>query len=91
MKNIRKLWTSLTSSGEAEERSAAAARSLHSEMFKSMGSLGSILTLTTRASSREEEEVQSQYTYSGILHSVQIISTLTPNLFDMERSVQSAV
>ena len=90
MKNIRKLWTNLTSSGEAEERSAAA-RSLHSEMFKSMGSLGSILTLTTRASSREEEEVQSQYTYSGILHSVQIISTLTPNLFDMERSVQSAV
>ena len=91
MKNIRKVWTNLRSSSEDDQRAVAAARSLHSEMFKSMGSLGSILTLTTRASSREEEEVLSQYTYSGILHSVQIISTLTPNLFDMERSVQSAV
>ena len=55
MKNIRKVWTNLTSSSEDDQRAAAAARSLQSEMFKSMGSLGSILTLTTRASSREEE------------------------------------
>ena len=55
MKNIRKVWTNLRSSSEDDQRAVAAARSLHSEMFKSMGSLGSILTLTTRASSREEE------------------------------------
>ena len=58
MKNIRKVWSNLTSR-EDEQRTAAAARSLHSEMFKSMGSLGSMLTLTTRASSKEEEEVGS--------------------------------
>ena len=55
MKNIRKVWSNLTSNSEEEQRAVAAARSLHSEMFKSMGSLGSMLTLTTRASSKDEE------------------------------------
>ena len=54
MKNIRKVWSNLTSK-EEEQSAVAAAKSLHSEMFKSMGSLGSMLTLTTRASSKEEE------------------------------------
>ena len=55
MKSIRKVWTSLTSTSEDDQRASPAARSLQSEMFKSMGSLGSMLTLTTRASSKEEE------------------------------------
>ena len=60
MKSIRKVWTNLTSHhSEDDQRTSAAARSLQSEMFKSMGSLGSMLTLTTRASSKEEEEVLS--------------------------------
>ena len=50
MRRVRRALGSLTSSREEEEeRANTSARSLHSEMMKSMGSLGSILTLTSRA------------------------------------------
>ena len=66
MKSIRKVWTNLTSTSEDDQRASPAARSLQSEMFKSMGSLGSMLTLTTRASSKEEEEVLSFFPFDFI-------------------------
>ena len=65
MKNIRKVWSNLTSSEEEQSRNRAAAKSLHSEMFKSMGSLGSMLTLTTRASSKEEEVWSKYFTFTA--------------------------
>ena len=80
MKNIRKVWSNLTSK-EEEQSAVAAAKSLHSEMFKSMGSLGSILTLTSRASSVTEEVYSTELGHDmSVCRNLFLLPVLTSNI-----------